>query len=151
MKKIAVLTMTCSLLVVAFCLSAYAEDVASQISVLEQRADRVQTLISQAKQQNEAGIDAQVKALGASIESLIKQRVQLDAHIARLEGQVSEFKQNADATLSRQVKQYEQDLAQIKAQITSLMTQKNTPEAAPKAEPPKPPAQMPAVPAPPAQ
>jgi chromosome segregation ATPase len=125
MKKTAILTMIVSLVIVNFCLTAYAEDPSSEISALEQKAERVQNQINQAKQQSNATVDAQVKSLNASIDSLIKQRVQVDSHIARLEGQVSELKQSADTGLSRQVTQYQTELMAIKQQVASLMQKKN--------------------------
>jgi predicted nucleic acid-binding Zn-ribbon protein len=125
MKKTAILTMILSLVVVSSCLTAYAEDVSSQVSALEQKADRVQAQIKQAQQQANLGVDSQVKALNASIDSLVKQRVQVDGHIARLEGQIADLKQSTDSTLSRQVEQYQTELHAIKQQISSLVSKKS--------------------------
>jgi uncharacterized phage infection (PIP) family protein YhgE len=133
MKKTAIVTMIVSLVVVNFCLFAYAEDVSTEISALEQKAERIQSQINQAKQQSNAGVESQVKALNTSIDSLIKQRVQVDSHIARLEGQVSELKQSAVSGLSRQVSQYQSELDTIKQQLSSLV-QKKTATSAQKAE-----------------
>jgi len=118
-----------SIVVAALCVNAYADDISSQVQALEQKADRVQSQINLAKQQGEANLDAQMKALTASVDSLMRQRVQLDAHIAKLEGQIEELKQNHSTSLARQVKQYEAELGSIKQQITSLVSKK-APDAA---------------------
>jgi predicted nucleic acid-binding Zn-ribbon protein len=144
MKKTSLLVMF-SIMVASLCVNAYAEDVSSQVQALEQKADRVQSQINLAKQQGEANLDAQVKALSASIDSLMRQRVQLDAHIARLEGQIDELKQNASTSLGRQVKQYEAELGTIKQEIKSLVSKKAS-DATPKAavQPVAPPTAAPA-------
>lgn len=125
MKKAALLTMTIPFLVVGFCLCASAEDVSSQISLLEQQATRVQKQILEAKQQSDAGVDSQVKAIQASIDSLVKQRVQLDAHISKLEAQIADLKQTASTSLNRQMGQYEQQLTDLKQQIAGLVSKKS--------------------------
>ncbi len=145
MKKTAILTMIVSLVVVSSCLFAFAEDPTSQVSALELKAQRLQSQIKQAQAQANVGVDAQVKALNASIDSLVKQRVQVDGHIARLEGQIAELKQSADSTLNRQVEQYKSELGVIKQQISSMAAKKavNKPhsvDVAPKAPAPAAPA-----------
>lgn len=131
MKKTLMLTIICSIVVVASCLNVNADDVSAQIQSLEQRADRMQSQINLAKQQSSQNLDAQVKSLRATIDSLVGQRVQLDAHIARMESQIDELKQSSTTTVNRQVKDYEVEIGSIKQQIGSLMSRKST-EAAPK-------------------
>ena len=130
MKKMVTLTMILSLIVVSSCLFANAQDLESQVSALEQKADRVQAQIKQAQQQANLGVDAQVKALSSTIDSLVKQRVQIDSQIARFEGQISDLKQASSSTLNRQVQQYQTELSAIKQQITSLAAKKAEPKAA---------------------
>lgn len=130
MKKMVTLTMILSLIVVSSCLFANAQDLESQVSSLEQKADRVQAQIKQAQQQANLGVDAQVKALSSTIDSLVKQRVQIDSQIARFEGQISDLKQASNNTLNRQVQQYQAELSAIKQQITSLAAKKTEPKAA---------------------
>ena len=124
MKKTLMLTIICSVVVVASCLNANADEVSAQIQSLEQRADRMQNQINIAKQQSSQNLDAQVKSLRASVDSLVGQRVQLDAHISRLESQIEELKQNSATTVNRQVKEYESEIGNIKQQIGSLVSRK---------------------------
>jgi chromosome segregation ATPase len=124
MKKTLMLTIICLTAVVASCLNVNADDVSAQIQALEQRADRMQSQINIAKQQSSQNLDAQVKSLRASVDSLVGQRVQLDSHIARLESQIDELKQNSTTTVNRQVKDYQAEIGNIKQQIGSLMSQK---------------------------
>jgi DNA repair exonuclease SbcCD ATPase subunit len=124
MKKTGLLTVVLSILVVAFCLNVFADDLASQISTLEQKAERLQNLINQAKQQTSSMTDQQVKAMAGSVDNLVKQRVQLDAQIARIEGQIQEIKSSSNATLDRQVKQYDQELSETKQQMASVNAKK---------------------------
>ena len=92
MKKATIIAL---LLITALGLNCYAEEFSAQISVLEQKAERIQNQINQAKQQNDQALDQQLKALTGSVDSLVNQRVQLDAHIARLENQIDELKKNS--------------------------------------------------------
>ncbi len=126
MRKVAVITL---LLITVVGLNCYGDDFSAQLSVLEQRADRVQSQVNQAKQQSDAALDQQLKALTGSVESLINQRVQLDAHIARLENQVDELKKTSAQNLSRQIKGYDQELSSIKQQMSSLVTAKKDTES----------------------
>ena len=119
------MTLIVSLVVVNFCLMAYADDASMQMSLLEQRAQRINSQIDQAKQQAAASTDGQIKALNASIDGLVKQRVQLDSAISRLEGQVADLRQSADASLSRQTQQYQTELETIKQQMASLASKKS--------------------------
>ena len=52
MKKTVILTMILSILMMAFCLNSYAQDLSSEITTLEQKAERIQSQINQAKQQS---------------------------------------------------------------------------------------------------
>lgn len=124
MKKTAILTMIFSVLIVTYSLNSFAQDLTGQITALEQKADRVQNQINQAKQQAQTGLDQQVKVVQATIDSLVNQRVQLDAHIAKLESQMEEMKKNAQSNLERQVQQYKVELASIKQQISGMVAQK---------------------------
>jgi len=125
MKKTAILTTILSVLLVAYCMSSFAQDLTGKIATLEQKADRVQNQINQAKQQAQAGLDQQVKAVQATIDSLVNQRVQLDAHIAKLESQMEEMKKNSQSNLERQVQQYNVELSAIKQQISGMAAQKS--------------------------
>jgi peptidoglycan hydrolase CwlO-like protein len=125
MKKTAILTMILSVLIVAYSMNSFAQDLTAQITTLEQKADRVQNQINQAKQQAQAGLDQQVRAVQTTIDSLVNQRVQLDAHIAKLESQMEEMKKNAQSSLERQVQQYKVELASIKQQISGMVAQKS--------------------------
>jgi F0F1-type ATP synthase membrane subunit b/b' len=125
MKKTVILTMILSILMMALCICSYAQDLSSEITTLEQKADRIQSQINQAKQQSEMNLDQQAKAIAASIDSLVKQRVQLDAHIARLESQLDESKKTAQTNLNRQIKQYNDDLGSVKQQLTSLVAKQS--------------------------
>ncbi|MGO9571405.1 MAG: hypothetical protein ACLP5H_28100 [Desulfomonilaceae bacterium] len=138
MKKTVILSMILSILMVAFCLNSYAQDLSSEITTLEQKADRIQSQINQAKQQSDMGLDQQAKAIAGSIDSLVKQRVQLDAHIARLESQMEEIKKSAQTNLSRQIKQYNEDLGSVKQQLTSLVAKQSNQGAQKVNEPAKP-------------
>ena len=111
MKKSLVLAVILSVGMLALSLSAYADDISAQISTLEQQAERIQSQINQAKQQCGGNLNGQLKPLSDSIESLVKQRIQLGAQIQQMEAQVQELKQSALSTCSRQVKQHEDELA----------------------------------------
>ena len=145
MKKTVILTMILSMLMVALCLNSYAQDLSSEITTLEQKADRIQSQINQAKQQSDLGLDQQAKAIAGSIDSLVKQRVQLDAHISRLESQMEDVKKSAQTNLSRQIKQYNEELGSVKQQLTSLVTKQSNQGAQKVPEPAKPAAPAPAA------
>jgi chromosome segregation ATPase len=120
MKKSSILVIL-SILLAALCANSYAEDLSAQITSLEQKAERIQAQINLAKQQTDAQIDQQVKAITNSVDSLVNQRVQLDSHIAKLEAQMEEIKKNSQSNLSRQVTQYDSELGNVKSQISSLV------------------------------
>ncbi len=140
MKKTVILTMILSILMMAFCLNSYAQDLSSEITTLEQKAERIQSQINQAKQQSNSSLDQQAQAIAASIDSLVKQRVQLDAHISRLESQMEDIKKSAQTNLSRQIKQYNEDLGGVKQQLSSLVARQATQASQKINEPAKPPA-----------
>ena len=125
MKKSLVLAVILSVGMLALSLSAYADDISAQISTLEQQAERIQSQINQAKQQCGGNLNGQLKPLSDSIESLVKQRIQLGAQIQQMEAQVQELKQSALSTCSRQVKQHEDELATVKQQIANHMAKKS--------------------------
>jgi outer membrane murein-binding lipoprotein Lpp len=125
MKKTVIPTMILSILMVALCLNSYAQDLSSEITMLEQKAERIQSQIDQAKKQSQASLDQQAKAIAGSIDSLVKQRVQLDAQIARLESQMEVIKKSAQTNLSRQIKQYNEDLGNVKQQLTGLVAKQS--------------------------
>jgi chromosome segregation ATPase len=90
-------------------------------------------------------LDQQAKAIAGSIDSLVKQRVQLDAHIARLESQMEDVKKSAQTNLSRQIKQYNEELGSVKQQLTSLVAKQSNQGAQKVPEPAKPAAPAPAA------
>lgn len=143
MKKTAILTTMLAMLIVTFCLNGYADELGSQITLLEQKAGRIQNQINQATQQNDLAVDQQVKSLTASVDSLVKQRVQLDSYISKLESQIDDLKRNAQADLNRQIKSYNEELGSVKQQISGLMAKKSAQAAQPES-----PAQAATTPAP---
>ena len=72
MKKTVILTMILSILIMAFCLNSYAQDLSSEITTLEQKAERIQSQINQAKATEQLSLDQQAQAIAASIDSLVK-------------------------------------------------------------------------------
>jgi chromosome segregation ATPase len=124
MKKNAILTMIVAMFIVTYGLNCYGQELTSQINILEQRADRIQGQINQAKQQAQSTLDQQVKAIQSTIDNLVNQRVQLDAHVAKLEGQMDEMKKSAQSNLERQISSYTTELSTIKQQISGMVAQK---------------------------
>jgi peptidoglycan hydrolase CwlO-like protein len=119
MKKSLVLAVILSVAMLGLGISAYADDHSVQISALEQQAERIQNQIKQTQAQCGVALNGQLKPLSDSVESLVKQRVQLGAQIQQMEGQIQELKQSALSTCSRQVKQQEEELAGVKQQIAN--------------------------------
>jgi peptidoglycan hydrolase CwlO-like protein len=132
MKKCLVLAAILSVAMLGLGLNAYADDGSAQIAALEQQAQRIQDQIKQAQQQCGVSLNNQLKPLSDSVESLVKQRVQLGAQIQQMEGQIQELKQSALSTCQRQVKQHEEEQAAVKQQIANQVA-KNKAEAAQKA------------------
>ena len=130
MKKAAIFLFAASVLLINFGSNVFAEDLSSQISALQQKADRVQEQINQAKQQANGTVDQQVKSLMNQADNLIKQRVQLDSQISKIDSQIDEIKNSTKSNLSRQLKGYDQELVILKQQISSLNAKKWAQEAA---------------------
>ena len=101
---------------------------------LQQKAEIIQGQMNEAKQQcGGPGLDGQMKSLTASIENLVKQRVQFHSQITQLEAQVEELKSSAVASCGRQMKHYQEEMTNIKQQMVDLAA-KNA-EPAQKADP----------------
>ncbi len=128
MKKVLTLMMI-AMVVVVSAIASNAQEMSAQITGLEQKAERIQSQIDQAKQQGNMQLDQQVRTLKASVDGLINQRVQLDSQITRLESQIDEIRNSAQANLSKQVTQYNQELSGIKQQIQGLVMKKETESA----------------------
>lgn len=129
MKKVSFLALALTVSMAALVLNVNAEDLASQISALQLKAERVESQINQARQQTDSQVDQQVKALISQIDNLVKQRVQLDSQIAKLEVQADEIKNSSKANLSKQMRGYDQELISLKQQISSLNAKKWAEEA----------------------
>jgi F0F1-type ATP synthase membrane subunit b/b' len=130
MKNAGLLAIMISIVVATFSLNGYAMDVSSQISTLEKQAQRIQSQIDQARQTSSSALDQQVKVLEATIDSLVKKKVQIDAQISAIEGQIDKLRSSSQAVLSRQMEQYNKELATVKQQISGLMSQR-APKVAP--------------------
>ena len=129
MKKAAIFLLAASVLLISFGSSVFAEDLASQIAALQQKAERVEAQINQARQQSDGTMDQQIKSLMSQADNLIKQRVQLDSQISKIDSQIDEIKNSAKSNLARQVKSYDQELVLLKSQISSLNAKKWAEEA----------------------
>ncbi|MDA8406776.1 MAG: hypothetical protein M0T73_07975 [Deltaproteobacteria bacterium] len=129
MKKAAIFLLAASVLLISFGSSVFAEDLASQITALQQKAERVEAQINQARQQSDGTMDQQIKSLMGQADNLIKQRVQLDSQISKIDSQIDEIKNSAKSNLARQVKSYDQELILLKQQISSLNAKKYAEEA----------------------
>jgi chromosome segregation ATPase len=92
----------------------------AEVQALEQRALLVQTQIEKAKVANQAMLSSQIDGIKQSIDGLLKQRVAVDAQIAKLEQQIGSLKKNSQEELSRQIGNYEATISQIRSQISSL-------------------------------
>jgi chromosome segregation ATPase len=126
MKKTATLVMLGAISMAVFCVNVHGEDLSVEIAALEQKAERIQSQMNWAQQQCDTNLENQLKPLMASIESLVKQRMELGQHIVQLEARVDELKKNAKAACRSQVKQHDEDLSLIKQQITSLIAKKRS-------------------------
>jgi TolA-binding protein len=116
----------------ALCVAA--ESTADPVA-LEQKAQRLQAQIDQAKAAQQSNLNNQIQAHRNSVDVLVKQRVQIDAQIAQLEQQIQEITAKAQETLNRQVASYSEDLAKVKSQLSSVLAEK---EAAQKSAPASP-------------
>ncbi|MEW6114847.1 MAG: hypothetical protein AB1664_22120 [Thermodesulfobacteriota bacterium] len=92
----------------------------AEVQALEQRALLVQAQIEKAKVANQAMLSSQIDGIKQSIDGLLKQRVAVDAQIAKLELQIGSLKKNSQEELSRQIGNYEATISQIRSQISSL-------------------------------
>jgi exonuclease VII large subunit len=129
MKKTAIFLLAASVLLINFGSSVHAEDLMAQIAALQQKAERVETQINQAKQQSDSAMDQQIKSLMGQADNLIKQRVQMDSQISKIDSQIEEIKNSAKTNLARQVKSYDQELIVLKQQMASLNAKKWAEEA----------------------
>jgi len=148
MKHTGTVTMILAILVLAFCLNSYAQDISAQVTALEKRAERIQSQIEQAKQASAATLEQQIKMLQGSVNSLTESRVQIDSQIASVETQIEKLKSNAQSVLNRQMDHYNQELAAVKQQISGLVSQKKTEPVANAASSPNPDAAVTSAPTP---
>lgn len=113
--------------VLAVCFNCYAADLSSQVTSLEQRANRLQSQIEQAKAANQTMLNQQIQGLRASVDNLVRQRVKVDTQIAQLEGQIEDIKSRSQMTLSRQITRYNAELDEIKSQLAGAAADKKKP------------------------
>jgi phage-related minor tail protein len=130
MNKARLVTIFLAILLLAPGLNAYAQqDLASQVTALEQKAKIIQTQMDQAKSSNETSMNQQVQHLKHSVDALIKQRVAVDAQIAQLEAQIEDVTKKSQDTLGRQLKEYGNDLQKVKSQLAGILVeQKKNPQ-----------------------
>jgi chromosome segregation ATPase len=124
MKKSLMLIVVSLVAMAAFSLSAQAADVSGEMSLLQQKASRVETQIQQAQQQCSNTLQDQIRPLKATIENLVREKVRIDSHISQLESQVESINQSQASSCGRQVNQYRTELETIKQQISSLTAKK---------------------------
>lgn len=124
MKKSLMLIVVSLVAMAAFSLSAQAADVSGEMSLLQQKASRVETQIQQAQQQCSNALQDQIRPLKATIENLVREKVRIDSHISQLESQVESINQSQASSCGRQVHQYRTELETIKQQISSLTAKK---------------------------
>ncbi len=121
MKKAFLLATVVTIAVMAAASVCVAQSSGPDPTLLEQRAQRIQAQIEQAKAAAQAAAEQQINGIQASIEALVKQRVAIDAHISKLEGQIQQVKQQAQENLSRQIDRYNQALSQVKQQMSGSL------------------------------
>jgi len=121
MTKTRLLTLLCAAFLVAATLNCYADDMATKVSALEDKAKRIQSLIDQAKASSNDSLKNQVTGLRGSVDQLVKQRVMIDSQIAQLQTQMSDMKNQAQTNLNRQIGNYAEDLEKIKSQLNGLI------------------------------
>jgi DNA repair exonuclease SbcCD ATPase subunit len=124
MKKARLITILISLVLFAIALNCQARDLGSEVAALEQKASRLQHQIDQAKAANKAAVDQQIQAIQNSLNVLIQQRVAIDAQIARMEGQMNEIKTKSQASLNRQIGQYNAELQRTRSEISNALANK---------------------------
>jgi len=133
MSKVRLISILFSVLILALAFNVCAEDMATQVTQLEQKANQLQTQIDQAKASSQNQVNQQVQLMRNSIDALLKQRVAVYAQIAQLEGQIEEIKGKSQATLDRQVAKYGEDLMKVKSQLSSILADKKKQVSAPAA------------------
>ena len=121
MTKTRLLTLLCAIFLVVAGLNCYADELASKVSALEDKAKRIQSLIDQAKASSADSVTNQVTGLRNSVDALVKQRLLIDSQIAQVESQMAEMKNQAQTNLTRQVGNYAGELETIKSQLTGLI------------------------------
>jgi len=133
MSKVRLISILFSVLILALAFNVCAEDMSTQVTQLEQKANQLQTQIDQAKASSQNQVNQQVQFMRNSIDVLIKQRVAVDAQIAQLEGQIEDIKAKSQTTLDRQVAKYGEDLVKVKSQLSSILADKKKQVSAPTA------------------
>lgn len=131
MSKARLISILFSVLILALASNVCADDVATQVTQLEQKANLLQTQIDQAKASSQNQVNQQVQSLRNSIDVLIKQRVAVDAQIAQFEGQIEEINAKSKTNLDRQVAKYGEDLMKVKSQLSSILGDKKKQVSAP--------------------
>jgi F0F1-type ATP synthase membrane subunit b/b' len=121
MKKVFLLATVVTIAVMAAASVCVAQSSGPDPVLLEQKAQRIQAQIEQAKAAAQAAAEQQINGIQASIDALVKQRVAIDAHISKLEGQIQQVKQQAQENLSRQIDRYNQALSQVKQQMSGSL------------------------------
>jgi peptidoglycan hydrolase CwlO-like protein len=124
MRRSRVVAICVGILVLAGVAVSSARDAAAEAAALEQKAQRLQAQIDQAKSSQQANLNNQIQAHRNSVDVLVKQRVQIDAQITQLEGQIQEITAKAQDSLNRQVSGYADDLDKIKSQLSSVLSEK---------------------------
>lgn len=130
MKTVGALTLAI-LAVIILCPVSWAGNLDAKAAALEARAQAIQQQIDKAKMVNENVLNSQIDGVKKSIESLMRQRVNIDAHIARLEGQMQSLKQGADANMNRQMDRYRNALSSVQAELASLTAKPAQPAVQP--------------------
>jgi len=120
MKSIGIFTATLAVIVAFGSVQTFAGNFDAEVQALEQRALLVQAQIEKARVANQAMLSGQIDGIKQSIDGLLKQRVAVDAQIAKLEQQIGSLKKNSQEELSRQIGNYEATISQIRSQISSL-------------------------------
>lgn len=124
MNRIGMLSVFASLLVAAFCVNCYAADASTEIPALEQRAQRVNAQIEELKSQNAARLNQQVAAYKQQIQAYVKQRVEIDSQVTKLEAMVDQLHKENESSFGRQMKVYTDMMQEVKSQLSSALSKK---------------------------
>jgi chromosome segregation ATPase len=124
MKRTGLLTALCLTCLLGLSLNCFADDLSAQASLLEQKVQRLQNQIDQAKATNQNVLNQQIQSLRTAIDAYVKQRVQIDSQIASMEGQIQDLTAKSQETLARQINIYTDDLQKTKAQLSSILAEK---------------------------